>query len=124
MTCSRITGTTMASPARAIRVGGISSSGDSFSTRRTHARKPRGGTRAGASEAGATLLLSLPKPSSTVLVRSQQVARAAHGLQIARLARVGLYLAPKACDLHVDCARIGAILGRRGQFAAVHRRAG
>src|SRR5580704_10339523 len=51
-------------------------------------------------------------------VRTQRIAGAAHRLQVAWIARIGLDLAAQPVHLHVDVADIAAELRRLRQFLA------
>src|SRR5260370_42440200 len=51
----------------------------------------------------------------------EDIAGAAHGLQVARIARIALDLAAQPGHLHVDIADVAAERGRLRQFLARHR---
>src|SRR4051812_8897296 len=57
-------------------------------------------------------------------LRLEGISGAAHGLQIARIARIGLDLAPQTGHLHIDIAGTAAERGRLRQILARDRLAG
>ena len=116
MTCTSTSGITISSTERPNMVCGnsrlIRARLADFEHLRREARRL---SAAAPGAAGLTATASAPS------IRLEGIAGAAHRLQIARIARIGLDLAPQPRHLHIDVADVAAELRRLRQLLARHR---